>query len=91
LTGTQQMASEAEIVTSQSVAPGRYMLAVGFEAGSVRVWTFIQTQVVAQAELTQIIASNLWLVIGVIVAVLVAVFVVKRGIRGSSRREIGLR
>ena len=81
--------SQAKITASPNVSPGQYMLAVGFDAGTIRVWTFVQTAVVAQTPIVQMITSNVWLFIGVIVVIVVVV--VEYNVLRRRKRESGSR
>jgi len=86
LTEGQHLSSEAMITASPNVSPGRYMLALGFDAGSVRVWTFVHTLVVAHTSILQMIRSNLWLLVGAIVVVLAVLVAVEGRMRNSKKR-----
>jgi len=86
LTKGQLVSSQAMITASPNVSPGRYMLALGFDAGSIRVWTFVRTIVGAHTPLTQILRSNLWLLVGAIVAVFAVLVVVESHLSSSRKR-----
>jgi virginiamycin B lyase len=75
--------SQASIFVSRNVLPGHYVLGLGFAAGSVRVWTMIQTNVTVETSMTVFVAKNMWFLIGATVAALVAVVVLRRRFRSG--------
>jgi len=90
LSGGANAQSQARITVSPHTLPGDYMLGLGFDAGAVRVWTMVQTEVTAQTPITAYITSNPWLSVGVIVIILLAVLIIMRRVRGVGGRKGGL-
>ena len=81
----------ARITVSPSVSPGVYPLALGFDVGTVRVWTFVQSQVSAQTPITLYIINNLWLLAVAVIVVAVAVLVFRRRGRAPKQEEAATR
>ena len=79
--------SQARITISPHTLPGEYMLGLGFDAGAVRVWSMIQTEVTAQTSVAVLLTSNLGFLIGAIVAVYAVAFILQWRIRGSRRKK----
>lgn len=86
LTDISNASTQARIVISPNASPGQYLLALGFDAGSVTVWTMVQTNVSAESSITLFITNNLWFLIGAIIAAYVATFILRSRIR---RRRAG--
>ena len=89
LSGETNAQSQARITVSPHTLPGEYVLGLGFDAGTVRVWSMVQTEVTAQTPITEYIASNPWLPVGAIVIILLGVTMMMRRVRGRGRRKAG--
>jgi virginiamycin B lyase len=85
------VSTDARITVSPNVSPGDYPLALGFDAGTVRVWTFVQSRVSAQTPIIIYIINNLWLLVVAVIAVAVAVSVFKRRGRASKQKVAAAR
>jgi hypothetical protein len=59
----------ARITVSSDVSPGQYILALGFDAGTVRVWTNVHIQVGAQTPIALYIMNNLGLLAAAVIVV----------------------
>ena len=81
------ISSQASISVSPSVLPGHYVLGLGFDAGGVRVWTMIPTNVTARTSLAGFVSENMWFIIGATVAALVVIAVIM--LRRRFRSGIG--
>jgi len=79
--------TQATITVSQHVLPGEYVLGLGFDAGPVRVWSMVQTQVTAQTPINVYLTNNLWLLVGAVVIILLAVLVIGGRVGGLGRRK----
>jgi virginiamycin B lyase len=80
------VSSQASILVSRNVLPGHYMLGLGFDAGSVRVWTMIRTDISAQASMEVLVAKNIGVLIGATVAAFVAAVILQRRFRSRIRK-----
>jgi virginiamycin B lyase len=87
LTDTPTALTQARITVSPNTLPGQYLLALGFDAGSVRVWTMIQTEVSAETSLALFVTNDVWFLIGATVIICVVAFILQRRIRGSKRKK----
>jgi hypothetical protein len=81
LTGISNALTQARIAVSPNTSPGQYPLALGFDAGSVTVWTMVPTNVSAGSSITLFITNNLWFLIGAIIAAYVAAFILRSRVR----------
>ena len=79
LAGLADTTAQAQVRLSSNTDTGNYTLALGIDTGSVRVWTMLQTQVIAAstAGMTSIINQTL-LIIGSVVVFAVLVTVLLR-------------
>ena len=89
LGGDTNAQSEATITVSQHTLPSDYVLGLGFDAGSLRVWRMVHTQVTAQTSMSVSLTSNLWFPVGVVTVILLAVAVIVRRLRGVRGRRGG--
>jgi hypothetical protein len=87
LTNHVTVSSQATIKVSTNTLPGHYLLGLGFDAGSVRVWTMVQTDVSAQTTITALMMNNPWLPVGAIITALIVVVVLEIRIRRSKREK----
>ena len=78
--------SQAKITVSPHTTPGQYILGLGLDAGTVRVWTMVKTEVSGQGAVTFLLPNTAWFVIGATVAVLVLVLVTVRRLQRSNRK-----
>jgi len=80
--------SQVKITVSTRTAPGQYILGLGLDAGTVRVWTMVKTEVSGQASVTFLLSNTDWLMIGAIVVVLVLGLVTGRRLQRSNRKTV---
>jgi virginiamycin B lyase len=80
LTDLAGTSSQVRIAISHNAAPGRYVLGLGLDAGTVRVWAMLQIQVKAEIPLISLL-SNTGGLIGVTLAGLAVVFLLQRRFR----------
>ena len=85
LSGETNLQTQARITVSSHTLPGQYVLGLGFDAGSVRVWTMVQTQVTPQMSMSAYLTANLWLPVGGVIIILLVALVVIRRSRGLAR------
>jgi len=78
--------SQAKITASPRTTPGQYILGLGLDAGTVRVWTMVKTEVSGQGAVTFLLPNTAWSMIGATVAVLVLVLVTVRRLQRSNRK-----
>jgi len=90
LSGESTAQGQARITVSPRTSPGEYMMGLGFDAGAVRVWSMVQTEVTREMPITGYITSNPWLSVGVIVIILLAVPIIIRRVRGLRRPKSAL-
>ena len=83
LSGETSVQSGAVVTVSPHTLPGEYVLGVGFDAGSIRVWGMVQTQVTAQTPTNALIASDPLVLAGVAGTIAFAVLIImwRRGVR----------
>jgi hypothetical protein len=79
--------SLAKITVSPRTTPGQYMLGLGLDAGTVRVWAMVKTEVSGQAPVTFSLPNTAWFMIGATVVVLVLVLVTGRRLQRSNRKK----
>lgn len=87
LSGEMSYQGQATIKISQHTLPGEYVLGFGFDAGSVRVWSMVQSQVTAQTPISAYLSNNPLLTVGAAVIILLAVLITMRRLRGLHRRK----
>lgn len=91
LNGESNAVSEARITVSQHTLPGDYVLGLGFDAGTVRIWSMIPTEVTpTQTSFTLFIMDNPWIPLGAIFIILLAVLIVTRRVRRPRRQDKGV-
>ena len=91
LSGEASSQTAATITISQHVLPGNYVLGLGFDAGAVRVWTMVQSDVSASQTPFSIYAmNNLWLPVGLIAVIFLGVIAFTRRSRGLRRGKRGV-
>jgi hypothetical protein len=87
VSGTTGVQTQIEINASPHISAGSYVLGLGFDTGTVRVWTMVQTEVGPQPTTpTFNIANSAWLAVGSLIVTLAVVFVVERRIRRPKTR-----
>jgi virginiamycin B lyase len=87
VSGETNVQSQARITVSSRTLPGEYVLGLGFDAGVVRVWSMVQTEVTAQRSITGYITNNPWLPVGAIVIIMLVVLTATRRVRARGRRN----
>jgi streptogramin lyase len=80
--------SQAKIAVSTRTTPGQYILGLGLDAGTVRVWAMVKTEVSGQAPVTFLLPNTDWAILGATVVVLVLVVVTGRRLQKSNRKTI---
>jgi virginiamycin B lyase len=89
LNGAGSSQTEATVRISQHVLPGEYVLGLGFDAGAVRVWVMVQTDISAgQTPFSVYAMNNLWLLVGVISIIILGIIMLTRRarrLRGGKR------
>ena len=88
ISGETNAQIEATIKVSPHALPGEYMLGLGFDAGSVRVWIMVQSQVILQTPISGYLPSNSWLPVGAVAVFLLAALIVIWGRRRLGRRKV---
>jgi virginiamycin B lyase len=87
VSGTTGVQMQIEINASPHIRAGSYVLGLGFDAGTVRVWTMVRTEVGPQPTTpTFNIANIAWLAVGLVIVTLAMVFVANRRIRRPKTR-----
>jgi hypothetical protein len=87
VSGTTGVQTQIEINASPHISAGSYVLGLGFDAGTVRVWTMVRTEVGPQPTTpTFNIANIAWLAVGLVIVTLAMVFVANRRIRRPKTR-----
>jgi len=83
LNGETSVQSQTVVTVSPHTLPGEYVLGVGFDAGSIRVWDMVQTQVTAQTPTTALITSDPLVLVGTagIIAFAALMIMWRRGVR----------
>lgn len=84
LSGESSASVEAKLTVSDSARPGDYILGLGINMGPVRVWTMLETQVVARSLPPQPPLTTL--IIPTIILAGLGAFLVVRQIRRRPRR-----
>jgi len=79
---------QAEITISPRTPAGQYVLGLGLDAGSVRAWAMVRTEVSGQALVTFTLPTSTWFIIAATIAVLVLALVTRRRLRGSDKRAL---
>ena len=77
---------QAEITVSPRTPTGQYILGLGLDAGTVRAWAMVRTEVSGQALVTFTLPNSTWFIIAATIAVLVLALVTRRRLRGSNRK-----
>lgn len=78
--------SQAKITVSPQTFTGQYILGLGLDAGTVRAWAMVRTEVSGQPPVMFTLSDSGWFVIVASVAVLVLVLVMRQRLSGSGRR-----
>jgi len=86
LTDLANNTSQAKIGVSTHTAPGQYILGVGLDAGTVRVWTMVKTEVNGQAPVTFLLPNTDWVILGGTIVVLVMAVVTGRRLQRLNRK-----
>ncbi len=81
--------AQVEITVSPRTPLGQYVLGLGLDAGTVRAWAMVRTQVSGQAPVAFTTSNLAWFMIVATGAVLVLVLVTRRRLSGSGRRTTG--
>ena len=79
--------SQARVTVSSHNLPGEYVLGLGFDAGTVRVWSMVQVVVTAQSPINFYMTNEPWLPVAAFIMVLLATFMILRRVRGLSQRK----
>ena len=80
--------SLAKITVSARTTPGEYVLGLGLDAGAVRAWAMVKTEVTGQATVTFSLPNTAWFMIGVTLVLLVLVLLTGRRLQRSSRTGV---
>ncbi len=81
--------SQVKIAVSPRTLPGQYILGLGLDAGTVRAWVMVRTDVGGQMPGTLPLPNGAWFIIGITAAVLALVLVLGRRLRKSNRKTVG--
>ena len=76
--------SLVKITVSTRTTPGQYVLGLGLDAGTVRVWAMVKTDVSGQAPVTFSLPNTVWFIIGATVVFLA--LLTGRRLHRSSRK-----
>ena len=87
LTASSTGLTQVRIVVSPSASLGGYLLGLGLDLGSLRVWTFVQTEVSAGASASFLGSTNLPYLIGGTLAALALIVMVQRRFRGTKGKR----
>ena len=88
VSGETNVQTQATITVSPHTLPGEYMLGLGFDAGSVRVWRMVRTDVTAQASLSAYVMNNPWFPVGAVAIILLAaLMMLRRRLRGVGQNR----
>jgi hypothetical protein len=79
--------SQVKITVSPRATPGQYVLGLGLDAGIVRAWTMVKTEVSGQAGVAFSLPNTAWFMIGAAVVILVLVLVTGRRLQRSNRNR----
>jgi len=79
--------SQARISVSSRTTPGQYILGVGLDAGTVRAWAMVKTDVSGQASVILLLPNADWFMIGAAVVVWVLLVVTVRRLQRSRRKK----
>jgi len=85
LAGPTGKTSEAEIKASSSVSPGNYTLAIGIDAGAVRVSSMVQIQVTQKGRSIAFPGTTVVLYLAPLLAVAVGVLLLRRKFREAAK------
>jgi streptogramin lyase len=88
LTGPQSASGQVRITVSPNTPQAQFPLALGFDAGTLRVWTMIQTEVSIQESLSTYLMNNLWLPAAAVVVALIVGLEVRRRSSFSKRAKV---
>jgi sugar lactone lactonase YvrE len=78
--------SQVKITVSPRTTPGQYVLGLGLDAGIVRAWTMVKTEVSGQAGVAFSLPNTAWFMIGAAVVILVLVLATGRRLQRSNRK-----
>jgi virginiamycin B lyase len=87
LSDLSQSPSQVVVKISPSTPPGLYMLSLGIDAGGVRVWTMVQTDISVQPPIATLMLSGPWFPIALIAGLLALVAVLVVRINQSKRHK----
>jgi virginiamycin B lyase len=83
----QNAASQAQISVSSRTLPGKYMLGLGLDAGTVRVWTMVQIDVSPESSVNLWLTKNAGLLIGWVAVAVAILFLVEMRVRSVRRKK----